>query len=76
MAKFVMVYEDNSGCVNNRFFECDEIDIPFPTEISIFYAEDPDLTDEQQEFLDKLDIVFESEETILIWELPEEFKKI
>lgn len=76
MAKFVMVYEDNSGCVNNRFFECDEIDIPFSVGGVTYFDDNPDLTDEQQEFLDKLDIVFESEETILIWKLPEEFKKI
>lgn len=76
MAKFVMVYEDNSGCVNNRFFECDEIDIPFPIGCSIFHDDCPELDEDEQEFLDKLDIVFESEETILIWELPEEFKKI
>ena len=76
MAKFVMVYEDNSGCVNNRFFECDENNIPFPIDISVFYDEEQELDEEQQEFLDKLDIIFESEETILIWELPEDFEKI
>ena len=71
-----MVYEDNSGCVNNRFFECDENDIPFPIGQTVFYDEDPEFDEDEQEFLDKLDINFESEESFIIFEIPDNFQKI
>lgn len=76
MTKFVMMYEDNSGSMNNRFFECDEDSIPFPIYQTVFYDEDPEFDEDEQEFLDKLDINFESEESFIIFEIPDNFQKI
>jgi hypothetical protein len=79
MSKYILVYEDNTKSVNFRFFECESEElIPFTVGESIWFddiCEDFEES-EENEFLQKLDIQFESEETIIIKELPETFIKI
>lgn len=62
------------------FFQSISENIPF--NIGVTYFQEDDCSDEhflesnQYKFLEKLDIEFEPEETILILEIPEEFKII
>lgn len=80
MKKFVLIYEDNTGCVNHRFFQSIPENIPF--NIGVTYFQEDDCSDEhfleseEYKFLEKLDIDFDPEETILILEIPEEFKLV
>lgn len=79
MSKYVLVYEDNTHSVNFRFFECESEElIPFTVGDSIWFDDiSEDFEDcAENEFLQKLDIQFESEETIIIKELPETFTRI
>lgn len=80
MKKFVLIYEDNTKSVNHRFFQSIPESIPFS--IGVTYFQEDDCSDddfpesEEYKFLEKLDIEFEPKETILILEIPEEFKII
>lgn len=80
MKKFVLIYEDNTKSVNHRFFQSIPESIPFSIGVTYFqedYREDDDFPEsEEYKFLEKLDIEFEPEESILILEIPEEFKII
>lgn len=80
MKKYILVYEDNTKSVNFRFFECESEElIPFNIGQSYWYDDLAGMDFEESveyEFLKKLDIVFESEETIIIKELPETFIRI
>lgn len=77
MKKYILVYEDNTKSVNFRFFECESEElIPFNLDMSIWFHEGFRLTRIQKKFLKKLNIEFESEETIIIKELPETFIRI
>ena len=72
--KYVLIYEDCSGCVNHRFFETDS-EIPFDTGIVHFFDADnnprEDLSQEQNQFIKNLEIYLEDDESILILEIPE-----
>ena len=78
MKKFVLIYEDNTKCVNHRFFQSIPENIPFNIGVTYFADDFDDEFPESEEykFLEKLDIDFEPDETILILEIPEEFKII
>lgn len=81
MKKYILVYEDNTKSVNFRFFECETEElIPFNIGQSYWFDEVVESEEFQESdmnmFLKKLDIEFESEETIIIKELPETFIRI
>ena len=75
MKKYILVYEDNTKSVNFRFFECESEElIPFSIGQSYWFGDCYDFDDnDKYKFLQKLDIVFEPDETIIIKELPETF---
>lgn len=80
MKKYILVYEDNTKSVNFRFFECESEElIPFNIGQSYWFDDVSGFDFEDSEmnlFLKKLNIEFESEETIIIKELPETFNRI
>lgn len=78
MKKYCLTYhEETNLTLTNYFFECESEElIPFKLDMSIWFHDDFKLTRIQKKFLKKFCINFESNETLLIEELPETFIRI